>query len=406
MGLTDQKCAWVSSVIEPQPHLQSLSLCNNVIGYTGLRRLVAALSRSQCSLLVLDLSGNMLRSQGVQVLAEYLAVHGRHLECLDLSSNEITLAGAQELARVLRPEFGVSLKNLNLDMNRFEVSGCEELGQMLSVNKTLETLTLSQNNIFNGGCRLLFDGLASNSNLRVLDIGGNFITHVGVRSIRDYLLARDGSQMGLRTLNLSTNPLGDEGVGVLCRGLQSDCRLANLVIDNVDVTDRGARVIRQLLEFESASLLTISLRHNAQLSHIGFAELALGCKRNRNVLRLIADPQFVGWDVVWTKVEMALIRNTVYAIDRCTVPLLMVARGRILLHSYTHGAGTWLPVELRRMILNNLDRYQVLTPEQRTQALKIACNPSRSFGTRLELLEAVTGNDYPSIVETMQVINP
>ncbi|PIA18664.1 RNI-like protein, partial [Coemansia reversa NRRL 1564] len=177
---------------------------------------------------------------------------------LDISSNEISLAGAQDIAHALSIETGLSLKSLNLDMNQLEANGCELLSQALTHNTILELLVLSRNNIFDNGCQLLFEGLSSNTVLQTLNIGGNFITHIGARSIQVYLQKRQtnvllesrvyGLQSGLRTLDISNNSIGDEGIAALCQGLQTNCHLVCLVANKVDITDIGAHRIRQLLE--------------------------------------------------------------------------------------------------------------------------------------------------------------
>ncbi|KAJ2313388.1 hypothetical protein IWW54_001550 [Coemansia sp. RSA 2705] len=420
MGITDKKCAWLCSAVELQPYLQSLSLRDNPIGHMGIRRLVAVLSRSCRQLKALDLSGNLLRSQGVHVLAQYLTTAGQGLEVLDISSNGVTLASARDLARALAPEFNSSLRVLNLDMNQLEGAGCGVLSSMLARNQSLKTLTLSQNNLFDNGCQLLFTGLESNSTLQCLDISGNFITHIGAQSIREYLQSSQshrhlaGRQRGLRTLNVSANSLGDEGIEALCSGLSSNRHLVDLIANNIDVTDSGMPSIRRALEagaIHTPSLLTLSLRYNHRLSRAGYEELAKGSMLNRHILRIVADLQFDGWDEVWTKVEMALIRNTVYAVERYRIPLLMVARGRLLLHSSTQTREsskrsiTRLPIELRRMILIALDRHQVLSRYQQIRALNIACNRGKWFQHKMDLLAAVLGSEYPFVLDMIRTVH-
>ncbi|KAJ2147387.1 hypothetical protein IW142_001646 [Coemansia sp. RSA 564] len=419
LGLSDKKCAWLGSVLETQPYLQLLSLRDNHIGHTGIRRLISPLARGCRKLSVLDLSGNMLQSQGVRILAQFLVTSGQGLETLDVSSNGVTAIGARDLANVLVPEFNLSLKHLNLNMNQLEGSGCEAMGRMLVQNQTLEVLTLSQNNMFDNGCQALFFGLESNTTLKSLDISGNFISHVGARSIQTYLQSSStqtptDNQPGLQSLNVSANSLGDEGIDVLCGGLSANRHLIDLIANNVDVTDNGMQHVCKVLKagaVNTPSLLTLSLRHNYRLTRNSYAQLAEASKANHNILRIAADLQFEGWDEVWTKVEMILIRNTVYAMERYRVPLLMVARGRILLRDITHSTSAnstgiySLPIELRRMILIALDKHNVLTRTQHISALNIACNPANHFSTKQELLAAVLANDYAFVHEMIKTVH-
>ncbi|KAJ2804212.1 RNA-DNA hybrid ribonuclease [Coemansia guatemalensis] len=424
MGLTDKRCAWFSNVLEQQPYLQSLNLRDNLIGIAGIRRIVAALARGCHVLKSLNLSGNILRSPGVHLLTQYLITAGQTLESLDISSNEISLNGAQDIAHALSTEIGLSLKSLNLDMNQLEADGCELLGRTLAHNTILELLVLSRNNIFDNGCQLLFEGLSGNTALQTLDIGGNFITHIGARSIQIYLEERQrnliikdkncGLQSGLRTLNISNNSIGDEGITSLCQGLQTNCHMVGLIANKIDITDIGAHRIRQLLETcacSPATLLTLSLRHNHRISRVGFEEIAKGSSMNRQILRIVADMQFESWSAVWAKVETSLILNTILAIERYKAPLLMVARGRIILRDATLPANSSskerisLPYELRWLILAALDRHQVLKPDQRQRALRIACTPARHYYTRSKLLAEILGSDYPFVIEMMKTIH-
>ncbi|KAJ2077303.1 hypothetical protein H4R24_005214 [Coemansia sp. RSA 988] len=424
MGLTDKRCAWFSIVLELQPYLQSLNLCDNLIGIAGIRRIVAALARGCHALKSLNLSGNILRSPGVHLLTQYLITAGKSLETLDISSNEISLAGARDIAHALSTDIGLSLKSLNLDMNQLESNGCGLIGQTLAHNTILELLVLSRNNIFDNGCQLLFESLSGNTALQTLDIGGNFITHIGARSIQAYLEERqndmviDGKkhrlQNGLRLLNISNNSIGDEGIAALCQGIQVNSHLVGLVANMIDITDIGAHRIRQLLETcacRPATLLTLSLRHNHRISRVGFENIAKGSSMNRQILRIVADMQFESWSAVWAKVETTLIRNTILAIERYKAPLLMVARGRIILRDNRLSVNSnrkdraMLPYELRCLILVALDRYQVLKPDQRQRALRIASTPARRYYTRAKLLAEILGSDYPFVIEMMKTIH-
>ncbi|KAJ2450948.1 RNA-DNA hybrid ribonuclease [Coemansia sp. RSA 2336] len=419
MGITDKKCTWLCSVLETQPYLRSLSLRDNPIEQAGIRRLLSALSRGCRDLKVLDLSGNLLRSQGASALAQYLLGSGKTIVMLDTSSNGITFDGARDLANVLRPESNSSLQSLNLDMNQLEGSGCELIGQALVQNQTLQVLGLSQNNLFDNGCHSLFAYLNENTALQSLNISGNFITHVGARAIQSYLqntdkrASLDGVHRGLRTLDISTNSLGDEGIEAICAGLESNCHLLDLIANNVEVTDGGMPSIRKVLEAGAVnmpSLLILSLRHNHRLTRTGYEELAKGSRHNRHILRIVADLHFAGWDEVWSKVELALIRNTIYAVEKYRVPLLIVARGRILLHGHTHqcqSGSDWtarLPLEIIQMILSALDKYGVLSREQQIRALNIASNPTKRCSSKSELLAAVLDSDYLFAMEMLNTV--
>ncbi|KAJ2559192.1 NACHT, LRR and PYD domains-containing protein 5 [Coemansia sp. RSA 1933] len=426
VGISDRTHFTLGDVLLLQPLLQALNVSNNAIGPKSTARLIKAVSSGCPSLRVLNLSGNLLRSEGAQIIAHYLAAEGRNLESLDISSNEIPPTGAAALASSLSALSGCRLKALNVDMNQFEVNGCEALAHALAENKYLETLVISRNNIFDNGCGLLFDGLKSNNTLLRLDVSGNFLTHLSARSFASYMDSRNrasdrefqGSfmRMGIRTLNISANALRDEGITALCAGLQNNAHLMHLLADNVEVADPGMESIRQLLETTSTSrtsLLTLSLLQNRHATRVGFEALGEGCQKNSLILRVSVDPGFDEWSAAWDKGMVAFINNTMRAVDRYRVPLLMVARGHLLLYKYSKqrvaSAGPSsiqrLPEEVRWIILSALDTYGVLTAKQRRMALKIASTMSGGYPSKKALLAAILGADYRFVAETMKTLN-
>ncbi|KAJ1811045.1 hypothetical protein LPJ75_004143, partial [Coemansia sp. RSA 2598] len=330
VGLTDEQCSGLGDILCVQPYLRCLRLCSNQIGPNGIDKLVQALSVGCPMLKTLDLSDNRMRSAGAEMLAQYLVAAGQQIENLDISSNEIAHAGADRIVHVLAPEYQLSIKHLNLDMNQLEIHGCVALGHALAHNNTLATLKCSRNNIFDQGCERLFAQLARNKALCYLDVSGNFITHVGAESIGRYLRgaeqqATDNAQMdrglesGLLTLDVSGNSLQDEGIESICNGLRHNCHLLHLVANNIEISDEGAAIVGRLLEYRSkmaTSLLTLSLRTNRHITQTGHSALAAGCRRNSHILRLSVDLQFDGWGNIWKDTERAFIYNTLRAMDR------------------------------------------------------------------------------------------
>ncbi|KAJ2088681.1 hypothetical protein IW138_004063 [Coemansia sp. RSA 986] len=428
IGISDRIRFSFGDVLLLQPLLQALNVSNNAIGPKSALRLIEVISNGCPSLRVLNLSGNLLRTEGARIIARYLITKGCNLESLNVSSNEIPSTGAMALASSLNAQFDCRLKVLNVDMNQFEVNGCEALARALADNKHLNTLIISRNNIFDNGCSLLFDGLKSNNTLLNIDISGNFLTHLSARSFTSYMDSRNrtnaidgeaqGSFMhtGIRTLNISANALRDEGVAALCTGLQKNSHLMHLFADNVEVADPGMESIRQLLEATSnskTSLLTLSLRQNRHATRVGFEALGEGCLQNSMILRVTVDPSFDGWGAVWDKAIRAFIDNTMRAVDRYKVPLLMVARGRLLLYQYDRQRAASiassriqrLPEEIRWIILSAIDRYGVLTAKQTRIALKIASRMSGGYPSKKALLAAILGADYRFVAETMKTLH-
>ncbi|KAJ2697086.1 hypothetical protein FB645_006021 [Coemansia sp. IMI 203386] len=420
IGMTDEQCSGLSDILCVQPYLRCLRLCSNRIGPNGIRKLAMALSSSCPLLTTLDLSDNRMLSAGAETLAQYLVVAGQQIENLDISSNEIAHAGADRIVHVLGSEYQLGIKHLNLDMNQLEIHGCEALGRALARNNTLVTLKCSRNNIFDQGCGRLFAELGRNRTLRYLDVSGNFITHVGAEAIGRYLLyaeqhavksaaANNGLETGLLTLDISGNSLQDEGIDSICRGLQRNRHLLHLVANNIEVSDEGASNIGRLLRYKSkmaTSLLTISLRANRHITQTGYRALVTGCKKNQHILRLLVDLAFEGWGSIWRDTEKTFIYNTLRAMDRYRVPLLIVARGRLLLRNKADATGVFrLPMDIRRLIVYELDRFRVLRPDQKKRVMDIASSRDCHYGwTKMQFLAHVLGNDFSFVVHIMETV--
>ncbi|KAJ2614842.1 hypothetical protein EV177_001853 [Coemansia sp. RSA 1804] len=247
IGVSDRNYYTLTDVLLQQSYLHTLNLSNNAMVPKSAERLIEAISSGCPSLRVLDLSGNLLRTDGAQIIARYLISKGRNLESLNVSGNQIPSEGGVALANSLSARFGSKLKVLNVGMNQFELAGSEALGHALAENRHLEQLVIPQNNILNNGCGLLFEGLRSNNTLLSIDISGNLLTHISARSVSSYMTSRSSASstrlgfdaMGIRTLNMSANSLGDEGIAALCSGFQSNSHLVHLFLDNVEAADPG-----------------------------------------------------------------------------------------------------------------------------------------------------------------------
>ncbi|KAJ2383426.1 hypothetical protein GGI05_005318, partial [Coemansia sp. RSA 2603] len=401
--LDNRSCQTLGHILRAQPQLRHLRLSSNLIGPTAMRNLAACLSSASPQLLSLDLSDNRLQCAGAEHLAQYMLTHGRSIRSLDVSSNEIAAAGALSLAAVLRPERGGSLVHLNMDMNQLGAPGCAALADALAETHTLQSLKCSRNNIFDQGCRLLLAGLAHNPTLRHLDISGNFITDIGAQHIAQYLQSSSdhvpGKQNRLRSLDVSCNALFDEGMYAICQALRMNQSLVHLVADNTEISDFGALAASRLLEHtakERTSLITLSLRFGRRITDLGYRALVAACQANSHVLALKVDLQFDAWRQVCSSLERSLLYNNMRAIDRYRAPLLMAARGRMLLCESPGATGILkLPWDIRRLIVDKIDRYAVLTARQRSRAVEIATSTSRcNCVTKADYLAYILEDDY------------
>ena len=158
-----------------------------------------------------------------------------------------------------------TLVYLNLSNIKFEVikdtSLAKALTTMLQVNKTLTHLDLSNNWKFqNASC--IFQGLLNNTTLVYLNL-----SNMKLEVKKDTPLAKAFTTMlqenkHLKHLDLSHNPLYDEGVYCLCEGLQHNTTLVYLNLNDTGITDKGAEWIARAYNSNRSLQLTVTILKN------------------------------------------------------------------------------------------------------------------------------------------------
>lgn len=117
---------------------------------------------------------------------------------------------------------------------------------------------------------------APGNHLTVLRLSGNQITALGAAQLAQSLA--NPQSRWLRTLDLTQNPLGDEGVKLLARSLQAQhSQLAALVLQENEIEQGGARALAQALR-EKNSLRLLDLAGNQRMGPEGVLELAQALK--------------------------------------------------------------------------------------------------------------------------------
>ncbi len=145
--------------------LQKLVLQGCKVTDDGTKALVTMLS-SNVTLKSLNLSLNRITDVGVQFLAEVLTKNNRSLTSLDLSSNLVTDIGAEFLASML--EVNASLERLILSRNSIYSKGVGHLADAMKHNNTLTVLMLDRRSIYEG-LEFLASALTVNKTVRITD---------------------------------------------------------------------------------------------------------------------------------------------------------------------------------------------------------------------------------------------
>lgn len=277
--LQDKDVPFVLSYLSQNPSVSIVFLDDNNIGTQGAKLLAHELRVDY-----LGLDDNHIGSEGVKYLAENKYLYG-----LSVASNHIKTAGALALAK------SSILNNLNVEDNDIQPDGITALANVpqmtfLSVaentlddksiaalinNKNITGLDVSYTDIrFNQVISLLerpkLDSLSINGlhlgdpittyltqqkSLRYLDMIENNITEKGV-AVLATLIHDDFTD-----LNLSHNPIGDQGLAALSKANTSF--LPFLSIEDANISDQGAVKLANI----AMTILELNISHNLITSY-------------------------------------------------------------------------------------------------------------------------------------------
>jgi Ran GTPase-activating protein (RanGAP) involved in mRNA processing and transport len=224
--------------------LRTLNLRGNDIGQKGCRKLCAALKRNT-TVQFLSLNGNPVGNEGGMSVAAMLAKNTALLT-LDLGNSEQGTESIIAMAAVLKQN--ATLSELNLENPRLFSLGEEstyQLAKMLQVNTTLCRLNLAKHKVRDDGARMLAQNLSQNSTLEELDLRCNEVGIAGGEALAA-LLMQPGC--ALRTMNLASNRVNDDGALALGAALRRNKALAALDLSKNGICDDGLVAIATGME--------------------------------------------------------------------------------------------------------------------------------------------------------------
>ncbi|KAM6159439.1 ribonuclease inhibitor [Rhynchocyon petersi] len=307
--LTETRCPAIIPVLQANPSLTDLTLCNNQLGNGGICLVLQGLGGSSCklqklslqncsltdagcevlprmlpllpSLLELNLEDNPLGDKGLQLLCEGLQNPQCRIERVHLQYCNLTAHSCGPLAAVLRarPDF----RELSLSNNDLGEAGVHQLCQaLLSAPGLLESLRLANCGVTTANCKDLCSILASKDSLQMLDLGENRLGDAGVATLCPGLLSPNSK---LRTLWLWECDLSTVSCKELSQVLRTKKSLKELSLAGNELGDQGARLLCEVLQEPGSGLESLWVK-SCGLSEACCPDLSTMLTKNRSLLEL------------------------------------------------------------------------------------------------------------------------
>lgn len=164
---------------------------------------------------------------------------------LDLSkrSDKTIEAQAWTLAYYIRRN-DAFLKSLNIDENPISDSGFQQIATALRNNEHLESLSANLCGIVGSNVGDLARSLQQNRNLKVLRLGKNKLGDQGVGLIMRGIINKDDQIEGsLDHLDLASNDIGADGIRHIQNALTLGIRLKTLILDGNTMNQEGLEIL-------------------------------------------------------------------------------------------------------------------------------------------------------------------
>jgi len=210
--------SFISSVIYTSDRIARLNLSKNNLGDGGIKMLINAIKNS-ISLLYLNITSNSITHKGGEIIFRDL-IHQQSLIDLNVSSVE------------------------GVNRNRLTAAGIKDLEKFLKINIFIENLNICGNSIKDEGFIILSKGLNNNESLCRLNIANNDIHSKGLNQGLNII-----TMCKLYSLNISNNPILDEGLKRLTDSLKNFNNLHKLNVSNCGFEFPGFEHLINALQF-------------------------------------------------------------------------------------------------------------------------------------------------------------
>ncbi|XP_077887508.1 NACHT, LRR and PYD domains-containing protein 4-like [Ictidomys tridecemlineatus] len=258
----------ICSVLTTNEHLQKLRVVDTIFGKWTLLILCCQLQESTCPVQRLE-TRKVSFSCETGIFFEVFTSNP-NLQHLSMTSTQLSHDEVWVLCSTLCNPV-CNLQELLLQDSGLSAPDCKALASMLEINRKLTLLDLSDNKLAEGVPTLCAALRHSDCTLQTLVMAGCQLNKNSCPHFSEVLL----SNANLSHLDLSSNPLMDDGVAQLCEALrQPTCRLQTLSLQRCGITLKICRVLALVLE-SNPNLRSLDVGGN-NIGDIGMAFLSGG----------------------------------------------------------------------------------------------------------------------------------
>ena len=220
-------------------------LSDNYFGINSMKFLVNILYNND-RISRLNLSKNNFGDDGIELLINGVK-DSLSLVSLDISSNSISYKGGEKIFSVFINQQSIIDLNISshegINRNRLTSKGIKNIIKYLNNNLFIESLNLSGNSLKNDGFNLICKGLNNNMSLQNLNIANNDIQENGIKhSLKLINITK------LYSINLSNNPILDEGLEILANSLRHFPELRAINVSNCGIQYKGFKELLKILQ--------------------------------------------------------------------------------------------------------------------------------------------------------------
>lgn len=230
----------------------------------------------------LYLGWNSLGSQIIEPLGKMICEHAM-LDAVCLAGNDIGNDGLRSLESCLK--FPHNIHSLSLKHNHLSPSGFISFISCLHSYAPLASLNLSYNNLGDEAMEALCNALLHPaSSLEVLDLTSNGISYIGVEK-----LSMGITSPRLKSLNISCNNIGDDGMYAIASALRETTSIEVLHASNCHISAEGCRYLCvSLAKHPSMKELYLSRSHDKQpyVGNEGAEEIGRMLRTNTSLTKL------------------------------------------------------------------------------------------------------------------------